>query len=134
MTTPLIDVTHADTYFTERLFAQTWENADDLLKNKALIQATKIIERLSIVEYDEAPDDILDACCEIAYALLDGVDPDKEFENLAMESSTYGGVRSTYNRSIQMEHIEAGVPSVVAWRLLKPYIDVSKTVKMSRVS
>jgi hypothetical protein len=82
----------------------------------------------------EVPPVILRASFEIAYALLDGVDPDTELENLAVSSQGYAGVRTTYNRIQQpIEHLVAGVPSATAWRLLKPFIRDGKAVKTSRV-
>jgi hypothetical protein len=74
------------------------------------------------------------ACCETAYALLDGVDPDMELENLAITSQGYAGVRTTYNRIQQpIEHYIAGIASAAAWRLLRPFLRDGKAVKISRV-
>ncbi len=67
--------------------------------------------------------------------LNDGIEYyEMELENLAMVNQQYGNIRSTYNRDINMEHIEAGIISFTAWRLIKPYLDVSKQFKLSRVS
>jgi hypothetical protein len=85
------------------------------------------------MDFDETPQDIKDAICENAYALLDGVNPEMEFENLSMVQQGYANVRSTYNRGISMEHIESGIVSITAWRLIKPYLDVSKVIQLSRV-
>lgn len=80
------------------------------------------------------PPPIIRACFEIAYALLDGVDPDTELENLAVVSQGYAGIRTTYNRIQQpIEHLIAGIPSATAWRLLKPFIRDGYAVKTSRV-
>ena len=124
----------ANTYFEDRLFADAWENASDPDKQKALIMSTKAIRALALMDFDETPQDIKDATCENAYALLDGVDPEMEFENLSMVQQAYAKIRSTYNRDISMEHIESGIVSITAWRLIKPYLDVSRTLKFSRVS
>lgn len=80
------------------------------------------------------PTDILIACYEIAYALLDGVDPEQETDNLAVVSEGYSSVRSTYNRVLQQQHLAAGVPSMTAWRYLLPYLRDNKGIKLSRVS
>ena len=80
------------------------------------------------------PTPIIRACYEIAYALLDGVDPDTELENLAVVSQGYAGVRTTYNRIQQpIEHLVAGIASATAWRLLKPFIRDGQAIKTSRV-
>ncbi len=74
------------------------------------------------------------ASYEIAYARLDGVDPDTELENLAVVSQGYAGVRTTYNRIQQpIEHLVAGIASATAWRLLKPFIRDGQAIKTSRV-
>ncbi len=83
----------------------------------------------------EVPTAIQQACDEIAYALLDGVDPDAELDNLGIVNQGYASVRTTYNRSnISIEHLINGVPSATAWRILKPFLRDSDAIKMSRVS
>lgn len=79
------------------------------------------------------PVDIKIATYEIAFALLDGVEPDSELENLGVVSQGYSSVRTTYDRSFVQEHLNAGVPSATAWRYLKPYLRDGSTVKFSRV-
>jgi hypothetical protein len=44
-TNSYVDVAAADTYFAERLFAEPWDDATDDNKAKALIMATKTIDR-----------------------------------------------------------------------------------------
>jgi len=137
------------TYFTLRLNSAPWDGATDGDKDKSLTQATMIIDQLNFrgektdeaqvlqfPRYDDSviPQDIQNACAEIALALLDGVDPELEFENLTMVSQGYGPVKSTYNRSALPEHKIAGVPSMMAWRYLKPYLRDHRTVDLSRVS
>jgi hypothetical protein len=128
-----VTVAEADAYFALRLFADPWDDAVELDKQKALAMSTKAIQALAIMDWDTLPQDIKDATCENAYALLDGVNPEMEFENLSMTQQAYANVRSTYNRNISMEHIEAGIVSIAAWRLIVPYLDVSKTIQISRV-
>ncbi len=82
---------------------------------------------------DDVPQDVQDACCEIAFALLDGIDPDLEYENLRMVSQGIGNIRSTYNPEAIPEHILAGVPSAAAWRYLKPYLRDVRDIRVSRV-
>ena len=81
------------------------------------------------------PTQIEIATYEIAFSLLDGVDPDLELENLAVTSQAYAGVRTSYERSLQpTEHIVNGVPSATAWRILRPFLRDSYSILMSRVS
>jgi hypothetical protein len=124
----------AETYFKDRLWVTAWEGASDKDRDKSLIMATNIVAKLALYDFTEVPQDLKNAICEIALSLLDGTDPEKEFENLALTSTQYSSVRSTYDRAYPMEHLEAGVPSITAWRLIKPYLDAPKGLKLSRVS
>ena len=56
-----------------------------------------------------------------AYALLDGRVPEEDFEQLAVTSQAYGGVRQAYNRQIAMDHIALLIPSPQAYNYLLPY-------------
>jgi hypothetical protein len=82
----------------------------------------------------DVPDPIKLGCWEIAYALLDGVDPDLDIENLGVSSQGFASVRTTYARSqAQVEHLMHGVPSATAWRYIKPFLRDAEEVKLSRV-
>ncbi len=81
------------------------------------------------------PDDIELACFEIALALLDGVDPDTELENLGVTNQSYSGVKTAYNRDQQpIEHLLHGIPSAMAWRILKPFLRDGRAVITTRVN
>jgi hypothetical protein len=80
------------------------------------------------------PQNILDACCEIAIALLANKNPDREFQNLFVQSEKVEGWSTTYDRSRHPEHVVFGVPSVTAWRLLKPYLRDYNSFNLERVS
>jgi len=56
-----------------------------------------------------------------SYALLDGRVPEEDFEQLAVTSQAYGGVRQAYNRQISMNHIALLIPSPQAYNFLLPY-------------
>ena len=81
------------------------------------------------------PEEIEIAAYEIAYELLDGVEPQKELENLGVLSHHYGNaVRTNYSeeRFRFVQHLVHGIPSVYAWRLLKPYLTVTNFVQLFR--
>lgn len=137
MATSYATIVEAQSYFDARLHTEAWDEADDATRDKALCQATRIIDRLNFLgcktEENQAlqfprdgdtdiPDDIKSATDELALALLDGVSPDLEFENLFMVSQGYSSVRSSYDRSIKPPHVLAGIPSIAAWTFLKPYL------------
>jgi hypothetical protein len=145
----------ADAYFNTRLHIQAWEEATEDQRNRALAESSRRIDRLKFrgektdadqalewprtnanagVDTDEIPDAILIATYESAYALLDGVDPDEEYENLSASSEGYSSVRTTYNRASVPEHFAAGIPSALAWRFLKPLLGNTRGIRLSRVS
>lgn len=63
------------------------------------------------------------ACYEIAYALLEGVDQQEQSESLDVRRQAYGAVRTSYgDRKAGSAQITSGVPSSVAWRMLKPFL------------
>lgn len=83
----------------------------------------------------EVPERIKWACYEIAYALLDGVDPQYELENMSMNDHGIGAVRASYNRNQEpLEHFMNGVPSSTAWSYLKPFLRDDRRRRLTRVS
>lgn len=136
-----------DSYFAGRLHTRAWDDANETDRRKASIEATRIIDRLAYKDCpdsantdgnkfpflgEEIPRQVLDAHAEITYSLLDGVEPDKEYEKLTVSSERIGSVGSTYSPSIP-EHTVAGIPSIAAWRLLKPYLRAAQEIKLRRV-
>jgi len=144
-----LDIEDADAIMAERLFTETWDSSSDTNKTKALTMATKIIDTLNyngekanseqVNEFPrgddtEIPQSILEACAEIALALLEEVDPQFEFENLAVASHAFANVTTTYARQFAQEHLVAGVPSKNAWNLLQPYLRDVRTVGLLRAT
>jgi hypothetical protein len=72
---------------------------------------------------------------EIAYSLLDGVNPDLELENLMVNNHGIGSVRASFNRQQEaVEHVINGIPSATAWRFLKPLLRDDDHFRLYRVS
>lgn len=72
---------------------------------------------------------------EVAYSLLDGVDPDLELENLAVSRQSIGAVRTSFNRDQEpLEHVLNGIPSARAWRWLRPFLRDGNHIRINRVS
>jgi hypothetical protein len=144
---PYIDVADAQTYFDERLRTDPWDDAEDSDKLKALKMATRMIDKLNFAgcKHDEdqelqfprgddteVPQDIKDATCELALALLDDVDPNLEVENLSHTKQGIGDARVERDTTFSDEHIRAGIPSIDAWNLLKPYLRDPREVGLLR--
>ena len=135
----MITVEEADTYFSTRLRVDAWNQALAANRVKAIFMATEIVDRLVMEEYTSGeypvdyPIDLKDAVCEITLKLLDGFDIEQAQNDLRIQSEKAGGVVTTYN-SERKEHIFRGVPSLIAWRLMRAYMDDPSTVRMDRVS
>lgn len=148
MTTPYISVDDADTYMEdERVITDAWDDATDAQKSKAVIQATRMIDRLNFEgekavegqanefprgEDTEVPLDIQYACAELAYVLLDYVDASIEIANLSNTKQGIGDARVERDTSFAHEHIRAGIPSLEAWAYLKPYLRDGRSVILER--
>lgn len=137
----------AQIYFDTRLNAEAWDDASSVDRVKGLAQATRIVDRLNFLGTKTVaaqenqfprggdltiPEDVIFATCEISLALLDGVSPELEFENVFMTSLGYGGVRSSFDRSTKAMHILAGVPSFTAWTYLHPYLRDPHNMELRR--
>lgn len=139
----------ADNYFSMDLNGQRWMYTDQLRKIQALMKATKLIDRLNFIGVRTANDqplqfprgrdttipvDIEQACYEVAQALLKGVDPDTERDNLSVTVQAFGGLRSEFDRSFVPPYTAAGIPSAAAWNLLMPYLLDNSGIEFRRIS
>ncbi len=81
------------------------------------------------------PENIRIAEYELAFSLLDGIDPQMELENLAVTAQGYAEVRTHFERNmVPIEHLINLVPNPLAWSLLKPFLRDEQAVRLSRVS
>lgn len=135
---PYINVEDAQIFFDQRLNTYAWDAASDPDRLKALKMATKRIDRLQFIgakldtltqtlefprDYQtEVPTDIQEACCLLALALLDGVDPEIEDQNLSAVTQAFSTARTTYEPSVRRDYIRNGIPCVEAWQILLPYL------------
>lgn len=145
--TPYATTAEGNTYFEDFLWASAWNDAADADRLKALKTATRAIDRLSFLGKKHAdaqenqfprgddtavPQDIKDACCELALAFLDGVDPRMEIDDASATSYSIGGVTKNKDAGFLQEHVRAGIPSVTAWHYLLPYLRDPYTVRLER--
>ncbi len=143
----------AETYFANRLHIDAWSDETDANKTIALNESQNRIDLLNFTgeevtegtvfpRYygDESdgtetvPDNIKIACYECAFALIDGVDPEFEQENLAISSEAIAGIRTSYSRDIGTpEHLRSGIPSAYAWRFLQQYLKTPGKIPIYKV-
>lgn len=139
----------ADRYFGMQLEGQRWAYTDRLRRVQALVESTAAIDRLNFAgdKVDPAQDlqfprgtdttvpvDIQIATYENALALLKGINPATERENLNTTVQAYGNLRSYFDRTIVPEHFASGIASPKAWDRLLPYLQSRKELAMRRIS
>lgn len=138
-----------DTFMSNRLRTGAWDTAEGGDKNASRAMSTAIIDRLAYLgvkvttaqvnefprdDDSVVPQEIKDAHSLICLALLDGKDPEMEFENLTLIIHQFGQTKSVYDRSQLPPHILAGVPSFEAWTILKPYLRDGSQISLQRIS
>ena len=141
-----LTISEAQDYFDERLHTTAWDVATDDERTKALATATRAIDRLNFAgdktdseqanefprDSEDTPQAILDACAEISIALLDGRDPEMEYESLTVSSGGFSSVREARREGDVQAHLAAGIPSALAWQMLLPYLRDSRSISLMR--
>lgn len=126
-------IEYADEYFKNRLHAESWGQADESTKEKALKQATRTIDRqllrgrktnpeqeLAFPRHPdtEVPEAVKEACCEIALALLErGNSQRHKLQQEGVQSFTLGNMSETYAPGVGR-----GLISQEAKELLRPWL------------
>ena len=106
-------------------------------ENRPIIQAA---EEAQVLEFPRdadtvVPTEIENATYLIAKALLSGRDPEADLENLAVQQSQYGGVKTTYQREgNNQEHLAHLIPSPQAFNLIRPFFRERNLFDVKRVS
>lgn len=143
------DINAAATYFSTRLNVRAWDNADSDKRTAALTMAATYIDRLNFAgdKADEnqthefprgtdtdVPEDIKTAAYEIALQLLKGrdIEIEDEMNSLTVQQTMLGRMERDPD-VISMASIH-GIPSIVAWRLLVPYLRTMDSVNIQRLS
>lgn len=143
----------ADTYFAQRLHTQSWSNHALVDRQRALVSATDLLDRLAYigtpVDLDQPLafprcirlgdiDDIINfpepAVYELAFQLINGRDAQKEIESLQTLSLAFVGVRKGFERDFLPQHLLAGIPSTTAWSYIRPYLREPDGFRITRVN
>ena len=143
------DLTFAATYFEGRYPSDAWDNVANEVRTKVLIHGTRLIDQLNFAgdKYDEdqenefprgdnpdVPDAIKKANCELAYALLEGLDPELESESAFQTASVFDVIRINRQQSLIPTRILHGIISQAAWNYLRPYLRDPSSITLSRSS
>ena len=131
----LITVADAQIYFdTYVLETEAWDISTSANRTIALNQSTLMIEALNFIyplsSYTTIPTKIQYATADLALKLLDGIDPDFEFENFALTSQSFSNIRLSRESTSVPDYIMAGIPSKSAWDKLSIYLKDARVIKM----
>lgn len=144
-----VDQAEAVEYFSHRLNSCAWDNATLDQQDASLLQATEIVDQLPLTGYKATkeqelrfpragqttvPQDVKNACCDIALALLDGRDPEEDFMELSRSGERYASLRTQRDTLMTEDHIVAGMPSARAYRYLAKYIRAYQSITLRRTS
>lgn len=139
----------AEEYFLRRLGTGAWDEALVADRESALVMAARAIDKLNFagnvatsgqsLQFPRGDDSVVpieidQAGYEIALAFLDDYDLEQEAQTVGILTESYSGVRTTYDANHVDEHTVAGIPSIEAWRLLKPFLRDALVLRLSRVS
>lgn len=179
VTGPFINISYATVeeaqcFFDGRLHSDAWDCANEIDKRKALLDATRRIDRLNFAglrtsDYNSRmatlsdtgclttnnillpstpgqplefprdgnttyPQEVVAAACEIALALLDGVDPEMEMQSLPSTHQGFAAVRESYDATIARIAYRHGIPSYTAWNYLYPFLADPTEIVLRRVN
>jgi len=140
----IIDDTHyygsvweASEYLRNVANTSSWDTADNNVQRSALQQATQMIDRLNFkgsksvstqaLQFPRSkdtavPSQIKQATYHIAVQILDDIDVELEYADIRTTEEWYAKVRTKTDTTFAQEHTLAGIPSVQAWHLLKPFL------------
>ena len=126
-------IEYADEYFQNRLHAESWGQADESTKEKALKQATRAIDRqllrgrktnpgqeLAFPRHPdtEIPKEVQEACCEEALAILEsGNSQRRKLQQEGVQSFSLGNMSETFAAGAGK-----GLLSQEAKELLRPWL------------
>lgn len=128
--------------------ATTWNTATAVAKRKALIEATKSIDRLRFkgaksvstqpLEFPRAelvvPTQIEQASYYLAGSYLPEHNADEDYSVVGVIQEKFHAVMREYKETGRdLTHIASGIPSIEAWRLLKPFLRSSRQIKFTRI-
>lgn len=138
----------ANAYFLTRYNSGLWDTISEENKTKLLATASRYLSPLNWAgdKTDEdqelefprggdtsIPDLIKNAVCEIAYQILDGRDVEYEKELVGEMKSAAGGTRLESDpETVDVARLH-GIPSSVAWNLIRPYLRDGSAITLVRV-
>ncbi len=150
---PYADRTYGNAYFLQRVGSEDWTGATDADKDAALAEATRLMDLLPLVgnkqdnaqvrEFPRDVDDgtevdteVVNACCEVALALLQGNTLDQLSESVGLTAEGTGDASASYageRGAMALVDDSFGLPSPTAARQLAPWIEDPREIDITRV-
>lgn len=131
---PLTTVEYANEYFLTKLNAEEWETLNKIDKKRALCEATRRIYTIQGFKYTPEiiellttiPDDLQQACCEVALNLskTSADNPHLINQNLGIKSISFGNDSVSYDDNVKTSSLglDNSVFTVYAQSILNKYI------------
>lgn len=130
-----VTLEEANTYFSIRIDANAWDQANATKKEKYLNHVERIMERLSFKGLQDTADMIfprngvetrvpfLEAIYDEALSVMNGNKIEQDLTDLPVKSSSVAGIQTiTVNELMERPWTTCGLTSPVAWQLLAPLL------------
>lgn len=151
--TPYASLVEADQHFADRVDTWAWDEATQPQQEKALSEATRILNRLrwrgnktSSTQQNEwprdnvptvtdgtTPDDIKRGSIELAYSLLAGDYSDERYEDQFVRRESIGGQGAvTYTQTSYPPFLANGIPSMGCWAYVAKYLAKTNSIRLLR--
>lgn len=128
----LTTLEYANKYVSTKLNDEAWAESEDFLKEKLLLEATRLIYALQGFKYTpelvEAltaiPDDLQQACCEVAFSLLNTNTENPHIVNqkLNIKSISFGNDSVSYGETSSVTGLNSPIFNDYAQAILNKYI------------
>ena len=138
-----------DQYAIYHKYSASWAPVSGEAKLQLLDRATRAIDRLAYSGckassgqvnafprrgQNTVPQEIIEACMEIALAYADGVDANQEFLALNLTTHAVGSIREERNVNMSPRMLACGIPSYEAWVLLEPFLENRTSFALRRAT
>jgi hypothetical protein len=150
-TVPYANIEFANDYFAEVVDKDAWLEADQAKRDAALAQATRTINTLNFIgrktdpeqvnefprnDDDEVPQEVSIACCEVALAILRGLDLEAIHGNAGKSSEKVGDASVSYSGdgALKLLSENSNLPSTTAMRLLNEWLVDPRELDLERIS
>jgi hypothetical protein len=146
---PYVTNSDADIYFETRYKTELWNTQTEDNKTRLLCDATRLIDALNYcgdkhnvnqqLEFPRGadvaiPQIIKDACCDIAFAILNGRDIEYDNELISLHISASDNGRLVVDpKEVSIAKIH-NIPSIIAWYKLRPYLRDGSAITLVRIS